>query len=540
MLETIKSLVAHSRKELKIDEGEKPSTQDGTHFLEGQTTNDSSPLNFDEIMSILDEKQEDFMSKETLLEAIASHSPLCKDGLGFSGTSLKDLDASKVQFSRFGASSSVKNRMSNLSLRLTFSYLQAATGLLWSCDPCVPCRGTAPRSASPHLEQVETNNLELYHLSTILVSTISKSLSQTDILSVYWSSPNSSEIVSLLDHFIASLLKIITVDNIYQTKKELSLSLANSILSAFSSSLERELYNYQPFKKYKNTVGSLIGYLNLMDQSVHHFSNLLEDTVNILLSTYSTHSFILDKFSETYSHASHISSNCVLYLGSSLKSALKLGVSLFSDIQHCLKLFSSARKSPSMDCYDFHLSGDTIMHNFSYSIEKSSRTVKALQNYIHHLLQSSCQFFKFNSKGDTINPSLNKQPTHSSNNTNGRKKLPANLFKCNLHTKADRVIGCLKEENITSAKRVDISPSVAFQEKVMEKVRKEKDMGTYGGPDSAQIRNKIIPHKVEGTVTESSPPCKMLYPTLEDVKDTHGPVHLLKVPEGVLQVNIVV
>lgn len=448
LLETVKSLVTHSRKELEIEEGESLPHHDGTRLSDSQALGDSSHLDFRDFVVSLDVGHDESQYRRTSLEQ--STPSLGGVDEGFLDRYLRNLDAGQINFAldgssraSFDASGSVVSRRSDHGLRLALSYLQAATGLLLSCDPLVPCRGALPSSRSPDLEQVEANKLELHHLTTILVSTISKVLSQASLLSAFSSNSVYPEMVALSHDFISSLLKLITLDVISQAHTRLSLSLANVVFISFISGLSERHCVFERLDKDKHTLMYLLEYTDTVGRGMHDFSSLLEDMVHILLSTYDVHPSIFGEVSKTSSHASSPSSNCMLYLSSALKASLKLITSLWKDMKICRRLSSSARYSPNKH-HDLHLSRESMVRNLSNSTKNASSTLRALQNYVCLLLQSYTHQFS-SRKLHVTSRSDGKPITYSPTMSNSRKKFFDSLLRYDLRTAMEVVCKCLKE-----------------------------------------------------------------------------------------------
>lgn len=485
-----------------MEEGESSPRHDGTRLSEGQGLGDSSRLDFRDFVATLDRSREDSQCRKTLQGKSTTHSSLGGGDMGFLDGYLRNLDAGQIDFAgessgraSFDASGSLVSRRSDYALRLALSYLQAATGLLLSCDPLVPCRGTLPSSKSPDLEQVEANKLELHRQATLLVSAISKILSQASLLSAFSSSSVSPEIVGLSHDFIASLLKLITLDVIYQAHARLSLSLANAVFISFLSGLAERHCSFERLNHDKHTIVSLLEYSDVVAKGMHDFSNLLEDMVHILLSTYNVHPSIFGKVSKTPPHALQLSSNCVLYLSSTLKTALKLIATLWKDMKLCRKLSSSAKYSPSKH-HGLHLSRESMVHNLSNSTKNASGTLKALQNYIRLLLQSYTHQVSSPSSSKVRNQNNGKPITYSPTISDKRKKLLENLLRYDLHAAMELVCGCLmeyveeeeegrKKDGVTGSSRVTVSPSLS-EDRVTD-ILSSSSLWSQGGPTSSKL-----------------------------------------------------
>lgn len=475
LLDTVKSLVSYSRKELEMEEVEHLSHHDETRLSEGQGREDSSRLDFCDFVAALDVGQEESLGGGTVL---ASHPSLGGGDVGFLDRYLRSVEAGHIEFAgensgRAGcdAGSSAVSKRSEDALRLALSCLQAAMGLLLSCDPFIPCRGTLPSSRSPNLEQVEANKLELHRVATLLVSTTFKVLSQVSQLSAFSSSPLPPKMVSLSHGFISSLLKLIVLDGIYQAHTTLSFSLANAVFMAFLSGLTKKHCNFERLDNDKHTVASMLEYTCFVGKGIHDFSNLLEDMLPILLSTYDVHPSIFGEVLKTPPHASNLSSDCVLYLGSALKAALKLIGSLLKGMKLCCKLSSSARCSPSKHHIPY-LSSESMVRNLRNTTKNVRGTLKSLQDYIRCLLQSySCRMSHLSS-GKVTTRSSGKPITYSPTISNKRKKFLESLLRYDLHTAMELVSSCLKEheeeeeeagrgeeDRVTGGSRVVVSPS---------------------------------------------------------------------------------
>ena len=503
LLETVRDLVVHSRRELGMEEEESSPRRDATQLSEGQGLGNSTHLKFRDFVAVLnvereaslskgallgqvppllslDVEREASLSKGALLGQVPSLPSLDGSDKGFLDNYLRNLDAGHIEFAgkntggaSLDAISALTNKRCDYALRLALSYLQAATGLLLSCNPFVPCRGALPSSRSPDFEEVETSKLELHRLSNLLISTISKVLLQASLRSAFSCMSVSSEMILLSHDFIASLLKLISLDRIYQDHMVLSLSLANAVFITFLSGLAEKHYDFERLDKNDYTVVSLLEYACFVDKGVYDFLNLLEDVVQVILSTYEVHPSLFEEVSRSPPHSSSQSSNCMVYLGSALKAALKLTASLLKDMKLCCQFFSSARYSPRSKHHYSHLSNESMVCTLRNSTNNAISTLKSLQHYIHCLFKSCSYQCSYYSARKVSTLSNGKPITHSPTASNKRKRLLKSLLQYDLQTAMELVSECLKEymdvegvgegeeDKVAGGSREVVSPSLS-------------------------------------------------------------------------------
>ena len=402
LLITAKSFIAESRRYLDLERKEcSPCQDEGDDDDDDRGLCDSSGLDFRDLVATLDSEQSGSKCKGSLMEKLSHASSIAsrgdKDDEGFLDKYLKNLEAGRIEFADQSRrdhrdSSRVRgvDRRSDHTLRQALLHLQSAAGLLLSCDPFVPYQGAWPSSPSPTLGRVEEIKRELHHLSSLLLSTVSKILSQASLLNAFSTISTSSEMIVLSLDFTRALLKLIVQDSFHQANARLSLSLANVILLGFLSGWFKRHLDFNKLDQSKHTIVSLLEYADVVGKGMLDFSNLLEDLVQVLLSTYNVYPSIIGQVSRTPSNSSHFSShpssNCVLYLSSSLSMALKLIALLWKDMKVCRSLSATASYLPG-ERQGPQLSRQTLAQNLGNSAKNACGTLKALQVYIH-LLQS--------------------------------------------------------------------------------------------------------------------------------------------------------
>ena len=402
----VKSFIAECQGYLDMDKrniSTGKGGKDGNNDDEDdQGLEDSSGLDFRDLVASLDSEPDDSKHKSSLFarkpKSQSSSAANAMNGERFLDKYLKNLDAGRIEFadeSQRGVQNSKMNgihQRSDNSLRQALLYLQSAAGLLLTCDPFVPYRGTWPSSPSPSLPQAEKSREELRTLSLLLLSTTNKVLSQTSLLCAFSNGYTSSEMIVLSLNFTRAVLKLILQDTFLQANTQLSVSLCNAIICGHLSGWFKRHLDFKSQDQSKYTIMSLLEYSNTIGKGMVDFSNLLEDLIHVLLSTYKTYPSIFGHISRMpssssfYSSISQPSSNCVLYLSSSLDRALKLVSLLWKDMKTCRSLSSTAGYLPGEKSQGPQLSRKTIIQNISYNTKNVCSTLKALQVYIQQLL----------------------------------------------------------------------------------------------------------------------------------------------------------
>jgi len=359
---------------------------------------DSSCLDFRDLVASLDSEPDDSKHKSSIFSRklnTQSSATNVVTGETFLDKYLKSLDSGRIEFAdetqRSFQNSGIHQRSDN-SLRQALLYLQSAAGLLLTCDPFVPYRGTWPSSVSPSLPQAEESREELRTLSLLLLSTTNKVLSQTSLFCAFSNGSTSSEMIILSLNFTKALLKLILQDTFLQANTQLAVSLSNAVICGYLSGWIKRHVDFKSQDQSKYTVEFLLEYSNAVGKGMVDFSNLLEDLVHVLLTTYKTYPSIFGHISRMpssssfYSSTSQPSSNCVLYLSSSLNRALKLISLLWKDMKTCRSLSSTAGYLLGDKGQGPQLSRKTIIQNISNNTKNVCSTLKALKVFIHQLI----------------------------------------------------------------------------------------------------------------------------------------------------------
>ncbi len=295
------------------------------------------------------------------------------------------------------------------SLSASVPLLQAAVGMLLTCEPFVPFNGMLPKTKSLELNEVSAYRSELEAATNRLLSTIFKVVSE---LSVSGStSPIADrpiETNALSQDFITSLLKLVAFDKLKQSRIDLSVSISNSILLGFLSGLSKVQRNFATLRRDRHTLKSLKLFTDWVTTSLLDVYNLLEEMVCVLDSTYSTrHSVLGDvlqsgRTTTSMQFEKHPTPNCVQCLAPSLNAALSIVSALWQDVKRSRDLAKSFRHPPVSSARASATSSSAgrgnwapevarLFKQFKKSSANASTTLKALHYYIYHLLSSSKQ-----------------------------------------------------------------------------------------------------------------------------------------------------
>ncbi len=404
---SVSSLLSEARTYLDLDaKGCSPSGEEERVEDDCRGFSDSSGLDFRELASSLGSEEDFSKCKGFSPRRHSEHSAWQKkrkqSGEGFLDKYLKNLETGRIEFASEGTRGDVPTsgagqiqRRDN-TLQQALLQLQSVAGLLLTCDPFVPCRGAWPSALSPTHSQAEECKGELARLSSVFLSTVSNVLSQASFLSAFSNFSTPSEMLVLTLDFTRALLKLLGQDTFVKANSQLSLSTANVILSGFLSGWFKRHLDFKGMDQGLLTVTSVLEYADVIGKGMLDFSSLLEDVILVLLSTYDVYPSIIQvspapSGTSQLSSSTHLplqpSSNCILYLSSSLNMAHKLISLLWKDMVLCRSLSATAGYLPGDRSHQApQLSRKTMSQNISNSTKNACGTLRALQAYIRNLL----------------------------------------------------------------------------------------------------------------------------------------------------------
>ena len=269
----------------------------------------------------------------------------------------------------------------SLSLHHVVCLLQTAIGMLLSCEPFVPCNGMLPMTKSFDLDQVAEYRSRLQNSTKLLISAVAKVISEASTLST--TSHIQPEVANMSHDFIASLLRLISLDKLRQNHMELSLSMTNTILMASLPGLLECHCDFSKLHRNQHTLLSLKEFINRISIHSHNLHSLLEEIVSVLETTYSSRPSIFGEVL-TSSHPYHRGTSCVHYLTLTLRAILNLVAVVWKDVRLSKSLARSIQNSNQ-----FQIVETELLRSVKTGSGVASSALKALYYYVHNLLSSS-------------------------------------------------------------------------------------------------------------------------------------------------------
>ena len=411
MLELLKSLVTDSRKRLGLEDQTEhtgPGVGEGggggtLHSISTKARNDVH----------------DFIATITEGSEFGAALRNSFDNLGYPGA-FAGLDEGAIHFAGESCGSSLldsNSKSEKQPLHVVVSQLQAAMGVLISCEPFVPCIGMLPNSEFLKLHEVAAYKYELCTLANMLVSTLSKIVSEASVRNEYLTATTSTtatptiattstattpataattttpatviittaattavtdEVVSMSDNLITSFIKLVTLDGLKQNHMNLTLSLANAVLIAKLSGLIERHCDFEKLRKDQYTLNSLNEYVKSISSGIQGITNRLEDIIAALEASYRERPSI---FGDILRDSEIKTNNYVHFLAPSLTILLKLVSILWKDVKLSKKLVRSQRHSSPIQPREV----DLVCTNTN-----ALSSLKTLHRYINGLLSSSC------------------------------------------------------------------------------------------------------------------------------------------------------
>ena len=348
-------------------------------------------------------------------------------------------------------------------LSASIPLLQAAAGVLLSCDPFVPFNGMLPTTKSLELSEISSYRSELGTATNQLLSLTFKVISELGILSPASPVINQSiKVNTLSQEFITSLLKLMAFDKMKQSKMDLSVSLANSIILGFLSGLSRVHHEFTTLQKDKHTLKALVQYTDWVTASLLDVYNLLEEVVCVLESTYATRHFVLGDILQSGHNPSPAPSMAldnqpvpkyVQHLLPSLNAALSVVSALWQDVKHSRHMVRSFRHlHATPTAATTHRGGWSpeaarLFKQFKESSVNATTTLKAVHYYIHHLL-SSCKQLLSTSKSSVLKGGNPFTYTTSQS----IKMMLEHLLQYNIREAMDVVNCCIQEWGVAEGR----------------------------------------------------------------------------------------
>ena len=364
------------------------------------------------------------------------------------GDILGGLEAGAIHFAgesngELSLEHSLRSSSQNISsLTLAITQLQAAVGMLVSCDPFVPCIGMLPRTESLQMDEVNSYKTKLNAISNLLFSTISNVISRGSLLSAYSSTSDTTatKTIAMTNDFIMSLLKLVSLDKLQQRHMDLSLSMSNNILVAFLSGLMEQHRDFFRLHQNQHTLQSLQVYTDQVSMAVQDISNMLEEIVSVVESTYNVR---ISVFGEIVGSPdlNNQTSSCMRFLAPSLKVTLKLMDVLWKDVKLSKKIAHSFSHLQATKGKDFP-------RKFKNSSYNASIAIKSLHSRIYNLLASS--------QHQLLTSEKDGKPITYTQSDNEHKLFIDNLLQYNLKTVRELINGYIVEyDTPTDVKSVD-------------------------------------------------------------------------------------
>ena len=376
LLGTVWGLVSDACKRLGLNHSVTSPPAPPSHHNQGEDSGAlSSPrlrLDIHEFMATITEGSELTAALNSSLRSLGGY--------------FADLDAGEVHFagtSTYGPPPDSSMLEDCASRGVAMSLLQATVAIMLSCEPFMPCNGMLPSTPSMEMEHVSAFRSQLQELTKLLVSAVSKVVSDSSTAKLAaTSTSDKADDSAMLNDFITSILKLVTLDKLKQNHLDVSLSVANAILLSFLTGLVEGHCNFTRLSTEQHSLQSLTAYVSFLGSELHDLQALLEESMHVFQSTYSARPSLFGKVVKRSHTEPPAQRNCVDYFMPSLRIVQNLIATLWRDVKTCKNL---ARPLS-------HSSKDSgLARSFKNSYSVASSSVKSIHCYVLNLLSSSRQ-----------------------------------------------------------------------------------------------------------------------------------------------------
>ena len=342
---------------IEINDKEEPLTQKSQSVDSGKPqarSNSSHSPQLHDLHDVAATFVEDTGTEDALFNTLDSTA-----GPGFL-SALTGVDAGGIHFAGLGSTlelthSSLQIQMKSNRLEQALSQLLCAWGLVLSCGLVYRGDGVSTSVLSPDLIKVEACRSRLKHATSVLVFTILK------VSDAVHSSDTDSR-APTMQGFIEVLFSLVPLDSLRQSHLSAVSMLANGIMNTMSKRCLSKHEIFAAVKKENHTLQSLIEYFSNVAKDLNEISELLDNAIDLLESTYSlqpvcTTSTVFHTPALLTSNSAQ-SGDCVSSLKSCLSPAcdvlVKVSALLQQDVRLCQRII---KKRLRKACHGSNLQG---------------------------------------------------------------------------------------------------------------------------------------------------------------------------------------